>query len=45
MKVISVNDNREVIRYLQMGTSERGTAEALAISRNTIARYTNNLKT
>ena len=39
MKVISVNDIREVIRYLQMGTSERGTAEALAISRNTISRY------
>ena len=39
MKVISVNDIREVIRYLQMGTSERGAAEALAISRNTVARY------
>ena len=39
MKVTSVIDIKEMIRYLRLGASERTTAEALGISRNTVKRY------
>jgi transposase len=39
MKVTSVIDIKEMIRNLRSGASERGTAEALGTSRNTVKRY------
>jgi transposase len=39
MQVTSVIDIREVIRYLKAGESQRATAEALGLARNTVTRY------
>ncbi len=39
MKVTSVIDIKEMVRYLRSDASERTTAEALGASRNTIQRY------
>jgi hypothetical protein len=34
-----MNDIREIIRYLKLGTSERETAAALGVARRTVGRY------
>ena len=39
MQVTSVTDVKELIRYRRAGISQRATAEALGLSRNTVANY------
>ena len=39
MQVTSVTDVKELIRYRRAGVSQRATAEALGLSRNTVANY------
>ena len=39
MQVTSVTDVKELIRYRRAGVSQRAAAEALGLSRNTVANY------